>query len=80
VSAILQCCSLNLQVIHVVGARMSLDASLKALALSGVATDAQMSLWFGMLCGHADLPVRQPVNGRDGLALAVLQVSEGLIL
>ena len=31
-------------------------------------------------CGHADLPVRKPVNGRDCLALAVLQVGEGLIL
>ncbi len=33
-----------------------------------------------MLRGHADLPVGKPVNGRDCLALAVLQVSEGLIL
>lgn len=28
----------------------------------------------------ADLPVGQPVDGRDGLALAVLQVCEGLVL
>ena len=37
--------------------------------------------WSGLgYCGHADLPVRKPVNGGDCLALAVLQVSEGLIL